>query len=261
MDNVLDKGALFKCPVCGNDQIHHFQTPRRLQSDIHEYKCPNCGATFKTHDDRTYELAAFPDDYSYTATFYKGDVRLPEQWDTAAILPNSQIDDAAEGDILFTPSLRATDPPIVLQRDEIAFVSWGGWTYSEIASRTIRTSLPVSMRVARGMRVFIPSSSRTEAFLKPLDIGTFVLTNKRYAFIGHNKSVSAKLDKVLAVETYLDGFSIARSGKQKIEFFTGRPGLLFGTMVRAMLRELNLPFQQPTIVIDVPASTPKELTP
>lgn len=251
MSSPLDQGAVFKCPVCSKGEVHHFHTDRRFQSDLHEFKCTNCQSEFTERAAGKYQLLSFPDAYSYTATFYKDDDRSPDEWGTVSILTNAAIEDVAEGNDLLTPRVRAQDPPIILQKDEIAYVAWSGWMYSEIASRTIRTTLPMGVSVARGVRVFVPSLTKTETYLKPLDVGTFVLTNKRYAFVGHNKTVSAKVDKIVSIETYLDGFSLARTGKQKIEFFTGRPGLLFGTMIRAMVREIHAPIEQPTITIDV----------
>jgi hypothetical protein len=49
--------------------------------------------------------------------------------------------------------------------------------------------------------------------LARLDSGSFVLTKQRVAYVGRTKSTSVALSKVLHVEVFNDGLSIAREGK------------------------------------------------
>jgi hypothetical protein len=47
----------------------------------------------------------------------------------------------------------------------------------------------------------------------------FVLTNQRVAYVGRTKSTSIALNKVLHVEVYNDGISVAREGRENPDFY------------------------------------------
>jgi len=55
--------------------------------------------------------------------------------------------------------------------------------------------------------------------LSHLDTGTLVLTNQRLAYVGATKSIAIPLAKVLHVEVYNDGISVAHEGKENADFF------------------------------------------
>lgn len=73
-----------------------------------------------------------------------------------------------------------------------------------------RDGLPMSYGIRHtGIRVYYPASSHMGTERARIDRGTFVLTNKRYAFVGPSKTVSAKIDRVVSLTSYSDGISIA----------------------------------------------------
>ena len=55
--------------------------------------------------------------------------------------------------------------------------------------------------------------------LTKLDAGTFVITNQRVAYVGRTKSTSVVLNKVIHVEVFNDGLSVAREGKENPDFY------------------------------------------
>jgi hypothetical protein len=63
-----------------------------------------------------------------------------------------------------------------------------------------------------------------QQFLGKLDTGTLVVTNQRIAFIGHVKSTSSPLVKVLHVECYADAVAIFLEGRENPDFYlTAQP--------------------------------------
>jgi hypothetical protein len=47
----------------------------------------------------------------------------------------------------------------------------------------------------------------------------FVVTNQRVAYVGRTKATTVALAKVIHVEVYNDGLSIAREGKETPDFY------------------------------------------
>ena len=63
-----------------------------------------------------------------------------------------------------------------------------------------------------------------QQFLGKLDTGTLVVTNQRIAFIGHVKSTSSPLAKLLHVECYSDAVAIFLEGRENPDFYlTAQP--------------------------------------
>jgi len=51
--------------------------------------------------------------------------------------------------------------------------------------------------------------------------GSFVLTDKRYIFMGSKRTASASLTMIVGIEPYRDAIAIHRSNKQRMEMFCG----------------------------------------
>jgi hypothetical protein len=57
-----------------------------------------------------------------------------------------------------------------------------------------------------------------------VDTGTLVVTNQRIAFIGHGKSTSVLLTKLLHIQVYSDAVAVFQEGREKPNFYlTARP--------------------------------------
>jgi predicted RNA-binding Zn-ribbon protein involved in translation (DUF1610 family) len=238
---LMNLGPKFKCPVCGEGEVHHFQMIRRLRADEHEYRCTHCGGLFKPASAGQWQLISVPAAYSYVGDFYKGQSRTAEDWQAVVSISNEELEklETDEGSLLAQLSQSPKRSPLMLQEDEVALVVVGV-QYLEDRSMRMRTAPGLSAGIrGTGLRVYTPASYQSEDVRTLLDEGTFVLTNKRYAFVGPRKTVSAKLDKIVAVNLYQDGFSVARTGKQKVEFFTKVPGAFWGVVIRRLLSELQ----------------------
>jgi hypothetical protein len=57
--------------------------------------------------------------------------------------------------------------------------------------------------------------------VEQIDSGWLVFTDRRYIFIGQRKSMDCSLLKITAITPFKDGVGVARSSKQRQEFFTG----------------------------------------
>lgn len=127
----------------------------------------------------------------------------------------------ANGKINLTP----VSSPVILKKNETAYISLPNITLSE--PRAVRVSKSggygTSYRLAKGFTVHSgtgQSRSVSHDEIMAIDIGTFVITNKRVVFVGSKKSVNIDLKKILSMTVYKDGISIQRENKQKIEYFT-----------------------------------------
>lgn len=120
--------------------------------------------------------------------------------------------------------LKPMNSPVILKKNEEAYFSIPNVGLGE----------PYTKRVPQGVGadpsfrvdgVAIPTSGAlsksTQIEVKGIDIGTFVITNKRLIFIGSKKSVNINLNKIIFIEEFRNGISIQRENKQKIEYFVG----------------------------------------
>lgn len=243
-DTVVDLGVILPCPVCKRGDIHRFKTVLRLRSDQLDLHCSNCSVVAQEPSPGVYQLTSWPPEYSYMASYYEGVVRAPVEWKFIApfILNNAQIDAIDNGKFRIMNYIPPMESPLILQAGERALVNLPNVRYMEDRTVRVRDSLGMSYGLrGTGMRVYYPASSHAENIKTVVDNGVFCLTNKRYAFVGPSKTVSAKIDRIISITSYSDGFAIARTGKQKVEFFVNYPGILFGAVIREVLRELQNP--------------------
>ena len=79
-----------------------------------------------------------------------------------------------------------------------------------------------SFRVARGLWIRTGSfGSEAVEEITQLDVGDLILTSTRLIFVGARKLIEYPLSKILRMSASTDQLAIARSGKQKIEYFVG----------------------------------------
>ena len=96
-------------------------------------------------------------------------------------------------------------------------------------SATPASTCPRSRRAAAGRstgetasdsdRVVRTCASRGRRVLHDVDRGALVLTNKRYAFMGEKRTVSASLSQIVSIEPYRDAVAIHRANKQHMEMY------------------------------------------
>jgi hypothetical protein len=116
------------------------------------------------------------------------------------------------------------ESPLVLKSAETAYLSIPA-TLARMVTRThyVGTSSGLSFPIGHtGIRYRVGAfrgQPVQQQSLRKLDSGTFVLTNKRVAFIGRTKSTSILLAKIIHVEVYNDGVSVFQEGRETPDFY------------------------------------------
>lgn len=134
------------------------------------------------------------------------------------------FDSLYEAAVLQTNGPAPVDAPLVLKAGEQAYLS-APVTLARMATRTkyIGGSTGFSIPIGHtGIRYRVGSfhgQPVQQQFLRHLDSGALVLTNQRLAYVGATKAIATPLAKILNVETYNDGLSVAREGRENPDFF------------------------------------------
>jgi hypothetical protein len=85
---------------------------------------------------------------------------------------------------------------------------------------TGRRGAGASVRIMKGVWYHTGGSQTTQA-ISPVDSGTLILTNKRFLFGGSRKSLEFPLAKLTQLSTSAQGIALAKSGREKVSYFTG----------------------------------------
>ncbi|MEJ7727925.1 MAG: hypothetical protein WKG00_01790 [Polyangiaceae bacterium] len=128
--------------------------------------------------------------------------------------------------------------PVVLRVGETAHFAAPSLLMEErTARRTVGGSRGTSVRLMKGVSFRVGASraySVPQAVLIPIGEGTFVITNKRCAFVGA-RTVLVALDKVVAFEGFTDGIGLDYAGKKKAQYFRLQDGELAAAVLSRML--------------------------
>ena len=133
------------------------------------------------------------------------------------------FDSLYEAAVLQTSGAQPVDSPLVLKKGEQAYLSTPA-TLARMVSRThyVGGSSGFSFPIGHtGIRYRVGSfrgQPIRDQSLTNIDNGTLVLSNQRVAYLGRTKSVSVPLSKLLHVEVFNDGISIAREGRENPDF-------------------------------------------
>jgi hypothetical protein len=134
------------------------------------------------------------------------------------------FDSLYETALLQTSGAPSVDSPLVLKKGEQAYLS----VPATLARMTTRThyvgrssgfSFPIGHTGIRYRVGGFRGEPVHQQSLTKLDVGTFVLTNQRAAYVGQTKSTSTPLNKVLHVEVYDDAISLEREGRENPDFY------------------------------------------
>ncbi len=134
------------------------------------------------------------------------------------------FDSLYEAAVLQTSGARPVESPLVLKSGEEAFASVPV-TLARMVTRTHYVggssgfSFPIGHTGIRYRVGAFRGEPVHQQSLTKLDEGTFVLTNQRVAYVGQTKSTSISLAKIMHVEVYNDGLSIAREGKENPDWY------------------------------------------
>ena len=167
------------------------------------------------------------------AAAMESDIESAKQWAAACdaeVARRNQAIEAMGFDSLYDAAVLersgapTVDAPLVLKKGERAYLASAA-TLARMVSRTHyegRTSgfsFPIGHTGIRYRIGGFRGEPVRQDLVSKIDTGTFVVTNQRIAYIGHTKSVSVPLDKLLHIEVYNDGISVSREGKENPDFY------------------------------------------
>lgn len=112
---------------------------------------------------------------------------------------------------------------VFLKKGEILIFDIPGIQLCE--EKTIKTKgshRGFSIRVMKGVSYrFGDFEAAAEKRITSLDVGHFILTNKRLIFSGNKKSLDVALSKIVSAKPVENGILIDRTAKQNVEYFIG----------------------------------------
>lgn len=237
-----------ECFNCHKNSFIHLNKKSFL-SDKWAYFCTNCGLSLEKYGNE-FKLTDIYDKNNHMWELYNSKTLTKEEWiriasgglsdkdqkerdNQLAIQKEKEKELERKQDLeLVTQGLtkgeidlKTTDSPVILKKNEEAYLSLPHITLSE--ARAVRVSRSTgsgaSFRVAKGLRVHSgggQSRSVSHDEIMAIDSGIFVITNKRLIFLGSKKSVNIDLKKILSINIFKDGISVQRENKQKVEYFT-----------------------------------------
>jgi hypothetical protein len=142
-----------------------------------------------------------------------------------SIVSDAQLEEYANGNLegLSIEMTNDLNTEIFMKKDEKILLWLGPIDYfEERRRRGSGAAGNLSIRIAKGLwyrTAQMYSGSANE--LAKLDSGILVITNQRYIFKGRTKNIDQQLKSLTSINSFSDGVSIVRSGKQKTEFFRG----------------------------------------
>lgn len=220
LPQVSSSEAICACPVCRSG---------RLVQEKQNVVCPACGALFKRKG-RGYVInpkRAFGS--QIVRRYYKDELTIAE-WSRIAEGGGSDAEQDEADLARFLEAIGSgqarfesnPDSPVPLRPGEFLVAVCPGLTLRE--PRTVTSGVYAGPRVrVNNWLSFNVGGFRAAPHdeLKDIDKGTFVLTNKRFTFMGAKRTSAANLSTVVGIQPYTDAISIHRSGKQRIETFCG----------------------------------------
>lgn len=129
-----------------------------------------------------------------------------------------------EAAALATSGPTPVDSPLLLKPGEVAYLSVSATlarmvTHTHYVGGSSGFSFPIGHT---GIRYRVGSYSGhpvQQQALSDIDAGAFVVTSQRIAFIGHTKSTSVALGKILHVEYYTDAVAVFQEGRENPDFY------------------------------------------
>lgn len=225
--DIVQSSTSISCPFCEGTAFT--SETKGLVFKTTRFECVRCGSVLETKDKETFKVANIGDAYSNTLPFMQGRELSRDKLSEPGlpIIPDTDLVSVSLGEgELFDRIISEADQkaPIILKQNEQVVFFLQNTTLSEQRSQRISSGAGAfSFKVAKGVWFHTGRLSQPEyaSTLQTLDIGTLVLTTKRYIFVGANKSVDQVLSKITAIKPFTDGLAIIRSNKQKVEYYHG----------------------------------------
>ena len=164
-----------------------------------------------------------------------------EQMDVVEVTRSNFVELLAQGKI----RVASVNSPVVLKRNEESYLALPNIILSEPRSVRVsnRTGYGYSYRIAKGFGVHSnqgKSTSVSHDEIMAVDIGAFVLTNKRIAFIGSQKSININLKKIMSFNSFDNGIVIQMDNKQKVQYFSGMDKFNFSVDIKGQTQTFQM---------------------
>ena len=197
--------------------------------------CPRCQAQFVQKSapadggPLTYELKKAGPSGSAVAKRFAKEALTSEEWARVATGGRSDGEIASADLQSFLLAVRDGSTTFRLDGESPVALKRGEFAALRCPDVVLREPRRVTQGVYGGPRVRVAKnrSFNLGAFraapheeLHDVDRGEFVITSKRYVFMGEKHTVSANLSMIVGVEPYLDAVAIHRANKQRMEMFT-----------------------------------------
>ncbi|MCE7748956.1 MAG: hypothetical protein GPJ51_11200 [Candidatus Heimdallarchaeota archaeon] len=227
---------LSKCPVCKFGQVNRFT--KKVFFNLIKKKfleCESCGAIFSQFDSKNYRLKHVMKTSSEVWKLYGGVVLSEREWKNIAVggmsnrlqrktdielwekkFSNGEV--SLRDTVLVPEDFSSENPPIILKKNEELLFAFRNITLQE--TRMVSNRKRINLGTIGIVKVAgYVGGSKPE--MRKIDVGVLCLTSNRLVFAGRNKNVISQLDKIMKIDEYYSGISIAREGKTKTQFYTG----------------------------------------
>ena len=229
------------CPICKKNSFT--TTTKGMLFKTYVYKCTACNSVLETQKGETFKIVEVGEDYSNVRPYIVGKQLKHDALANEAAVSDADLDSYAAGDSnLFEDLLeearnkKNANFPIILKKDEVPLISIPDLELNEERSQRVSSGTRASVRLMKGVYVSQAlSQPEYKSVLKGLDTGTLIFTNQRYIFAGKSRSIDQPLTKITSLTIYKDGISVARSNRQKTEFFIGE---MYWPLVGAIIKGL-----------------------
>lgn len=215
------------CPVCKGRSFLTEQKGRVFKRTY--YVCQHCDSVLKQQKSGYYQIEKVGEDYTNLIHVLQGDILPDNQLLDFPSMSDEELDKVSRAEspifdetieVFKRVYLEDYDLPVFLKKGETAIYIHPNVRLFEERSTRVSSGTRAGVRVMKG--VYISQSitgPEYEGVVKHIDSGSFVITDKRYIFTGEKRNIDQSLGKITTVEIFPDGISIARSNKQKTEYF------------------------------------------
>ncbi len=130
--------------------------------------------------------------------------------------------------ITFSP--RENDLQFRPQSGEVCFVQITDVKLGRVKSRTVTRKTGGGYRIGK---VYVPVQKERvqEVNVSQIDEGTLAITNRRILYLGRERKLTVKFDKILEREAYQDALSITKDGRKSADLFLGVDGELLLSII------------------------------
>jgi len=210
------------------------------------YTCRDCEAVFKEESKGHFKVVSIPEEYSNIKPYYLDQILDDSEMVRKPSFSDSELASLAKGEQPLLDETRSNmrklidfEIPIFLKKGEELEMALPRVSLFEERSARVSSGTRAGFRVMKGVYVSQNvTNPEYEQVIKKIDSGSFVVTNKRYVFTGEKRNVDQSLGKITSVMILNDALSVARSNKQKTEYFSGPYYFpLIGALLKGIVTE------------------------